>query len=156
MAQTHSVELNRSHIDALSPLGPLVLRVGLGLVFMAHACAKPLVFTFPGTIAFFEALGYPGWTAYPVFVVELLGGLALLLGFRTRLVALALVPVMLGALQAHLPNGWMFSAAGGGWEFVAFLLVSLGAQALLGSGAYALDGATTARSRRSGLTVAHG
>ncbi|WP_437318230.1 DoxX family protein [Sorangium sp. So ce385] len=120
-------------------LAALLLRLGLGAVFLAHALAKPLVFTLPGTVAFFAASGFPGWTAYPVFLAELLGGAALLAGLRTRAVALALLPVMAGALLVHLPNGWMFSGQGGGWEYVAFLMIGLGAQALLGDGAFAVS-----------------
>lgn len=116
-------------------LAPLVLRVALGLVFLAHAYAKLALFTLPGTARFFETHGFPGWTAYPVFAVELLGGAALVLGFHTRQVSLALIPVMLGALVPHVGNGWMFSNQGGGWEFVAFLIAALTSQALLGPGA---------------------
>lgn len=116
----------------------LLLRVALGAVFLAHAYAKAAVFTFPGTEAFFEESGLPGWTAYPVFAAELVGGLALLVGYRARLAALGLVPVMLGALVPHAGNGWMFTSPGGGWEYVAFLLVALGAQAILGDGALSL------------------
>ncbi|NUP07593.1 MAG: DoxX family protein [Polyangiaceae bacterium] len=122
-----------------APLAPLALRIGLGTVFLAHAYAKAAIFTFPGTEAFFQAFGFPGWTVYPVFLAELLGGIALLLGYRTRATALALVVVMLGALKPHVANGWMFTAPGGGWEYVAFIIVALVAQALAGSGAYALD-----------------
>lgn len=122
-----------------SALGPTVLRLGLGTVFVAHAIAKATVFTFAGTARYFESVGFPSFTVYPVFALELLGGLALVAGFRTRVAALALVPVMLGALRPHLGNGWMFTGAGGGWEYPAFLLLALVAQALVGSGAYALD-----------------
>jgi putative oxidoreductase len=108
-------------------------------VFVGHALAKAFTFTFPGTVQFFESFGIPGWTVYPVFFAELLGGLALILGFRTRAVALLLIPILFGALIPHMHNGWMFSNPGGGWEYVAFLIVALGAQALLGSGAYAVD-----------------
>ncbi|WP_437590950.1 DoxX family protein [Sorangium sp. So ce1000] len=119
-------------------LAALMLRLGLGAVFLAHALAKPLVYTMPGTVAFFAASGFPGWTAYPVFLAELLGGAALLAGLRTRLVSLVLLPVMIGALLVHAPNGWMFAGQGGGWEYVAFLKIALGAQALLGDGALAV------------------
>lgn len=122
-------------------VGATVLRVALGAVFLAHAGAKAFIFTFAGTAQYFEAHGFPGWTAWPVFLAELLGGLALVAGFRTRLVALGLVPVMLGALKPHLGNGWMFTSAGGGWEYVAFLLLALVTQALIGSGSFALDDA---------------
>lgn len=121
-----------------APFAALILRVALGVVFMAHALLKLLVFTLPGTAAFFTAHGFPGWTAYPVFAAELLGGLALVAGVYVRWVALGLVPVVLGALTVHWPNGWVFTARDGGWEFVAFLLAALLAQAALGEGAYGL------------------
>ncbi|WNG19438.1 DoxX family protein [Cystobacter fuscus] len=138
---------------AARDVGPTVLRVALGAVFLAHAGAKAFIFTFAGTVQFFAAHGFPGWTAWPVFLAELLGGLALVAGFRTRWVALGLVPVMLGALKPHLANGWMFTNSGGGWEYVAFLLLALVAQALLGSGPYALDGARARRVAPSGRTA---
>lgn len=122
-----------------SDVAPALLRTALGAVFVAHAYAKAFVFTFPGTEGYFAAHGFAGWTVYPVFAAELFGGLALVAGYRTRLVSLALVPVMIGALKPHLGNGWMFTAAGGGWEYVAFLLFALASQALLGSGAYSVD-----------------
>ncbi|WP_437972511.1 DoxX family protein [Sorangium sp. So ce260] len=133
----------RTRLDAIlsvprsAELAALALRLGLGAVFLAHALAKVFVFTLPGTVAFFASSGFPGWTAYPVFLAELLGGVALVTGFRTRLVALGLLPVMAGALLVHLPSGWMFTNPGGGWEYVAFLMVALVAQALLGDGALA-------------------
>jgi putative oxidoreductase len=111
----------------------------LGTVFVAHAYAKLAVYTIPGTIAYFQAHGLPGWTVYPVLAIELLGGASLLLGFHTRLAALALIPVMAGALIPHLGNGWLFTNSGGGWEYVAFLIAALGSQALLGGGALSLS-----------------
>ena len=47
--------------------------------------------------------------------------------------------VMLGALVPHQANGWMFTNSGGGWEYVAFLIVALAAQAVLGGGAYSMS-----------------
>jgi putative oxidoreductase len=118
-----------------SHLAPLILRLSLGAVFLAHSYAKIAVFTLPGTIAFFQGQGLPGWTVYPVLAVELFGGLCLIFGYRVRLAALALLPVMVGALIPHAANGWMFSNPGGGWEYVAFLIVALTAQLLAGKGA---------------------
>ncbi|QSQ12278.1 DoxX family protein [Myxococcus landrumensis] len=129
-----------SSLSSNSPaLAATLLRIALGVVFLAHAGAKYFIFTLDGTARFFVAHGFPGWMATPVFLAELLGGLALLAGFKVRWVALALFPVMVGALQSHLAMGWMFTNAGGGWEYVAFLLATLLTQALLGSGAYAVD-----------------
>ncbi|WP_394847869.1 DoxX family protein [Pendulispora brunnea] len=141
--------MNDWNQERLSALGPTALRLGLAAVFFAHSYAKLFVFTLPGTAQFFEAHGFPGWTAYPVTAAELLGGVALLLGVRTRIVAAALIAVLLGALRVHAPNGWMFSNAGGGWEYVAFLIAALGAQVLLGGGAYALRSANPASDARS-------
>lgn len=126
-------------LDGRLPLyGALVLRLGLAGVMVAHALLKLLVFTLPGTASFFEAHGFPGWTAYPVFGAELIGGVLLAVGVGTRVVAASLVPVMLGALAVHWPNGWMFVAPHGGWEYPAFLTVALVAQALLGRGAHSI------------------
>ena len=122
----------------LAPYGVAALRVALGGVMLAHGFAKLLIFTLPGAAAFFAAHGFPGWTAYPVTAMEILGGAMLVAGVYARLTAAALIPVMLGALLVHLPNGWMFTAPGGGWEYVAFLVVALTAQVLLGDGAFAL------------------
>ena len=129
----------RNDLDArLSPYGPLVLRLGLAAVMLAHAMLKLLVFGLPGTAAFFDAHGFPGWSAYPVFAAELVGGVLLALGVWTRWVSLALIPVLFGAFLVHWPNGWMFVAPHGGWEYPAFLIVALAAQALLRGGAWAV------------------
>lgn len=130
---------SRAPIDARTgPYAALVLRLALGAVFVAHALLKLLVLTLPGTADFFAAHGFPGWAAYPVFVAELAGGILLVAGLATRTVALALVPVMVGALLVHWPNGWSFTAPHGGWEYVAFLIAALVVQAGLGDGALAL------------------
>src|SRR3954452_7225063 len=107
---------SRTSDERLALTGAFILRLALGVVFLAHALAKIFLFTLPGTVAFFEAQGYPGWTAYPVFAAESVGGVLLLAGVLTRWVSLALMPVMLGALLVHVPNGWFFVNAGGGWE----------------------------------------
>jgi putative oxidoreductase len=122
--------------------GTALLRVSLGALLLAHGLLKVFVFTIPGTIAFFAKVGFPGVLAYPVIAVEVLGGLMLIAGLYTRWVALAAVPVLLGATLVHAGNGWLFSGAGGGWEFPAFWAVALVVLALLGDGAYALRPST--------------
>lgn len=122
-----------------APLGAFVLRVSLGVMFVAHSVIlKLMVFGLPGTAKFFESLGLPGFLAYATFAAEAVGGILLILGVQTRLVALALIPVLLGAAWVHIGNGWVFSAKGGGWEYPAFLIATSVAVALLGDGAYAL------------------
>lgn len=116
----------------------LALRLSLGVLFLAHAGLKLFVFTLPGTVQFFESIGYPGFLAYVVTYAELFGGIALILGFQVRAVSLAFVPILIGATLQHAGNGWMFANQGGGWEFPAFWTVTLLVQALLGAGAYAL------------------
>lgn len=122
-----------------APYGALLLRVSLGVMYLAHSVVlKLIMFGLPGTAALFTSLGFPGWTAYAVFFAEAIGGVALLLGIWSRVVALALIPVLLGALSVHIGNGWVFSAANGGWEYPVFLIVTSAVMALLGDGAYAL------------------
>ena len=116
----------------------LLLRVTMGVVFLAHAWLKIAVFTPAGTVQFFQSLGLPGPLAYLVIFAELAGGIALILGLWTRAVSLALIPILLGAIFAHWGAGFFFSNQGGGWEFPAFWAVALAVQALLGNGAYAL------------------
>ena len=122
-----------------APYAAFVLRVALGLMFIAHALLKYYVFTLPGTAQFFQSLGLPGVLGYVTFFAELVGGGLILAGVGTRWVAAALVPVLLGATWAHVGNGWLFSAKGGGWEYPAFMTLTALAQALLGDGAYAVS-----------------
>jgi len=119
-------------------IAALVLRLSLGPMFIAHALLKFFVFTLPGTERYFESLGLPGALGYATFAAELVGGAMLVLGVQSRVVALALVPFLLGATWVHAGNGWLFSVPKGGWEFPAFWTVALIVQALLGDGAYAL------------------
>ncbi len=121
-------------------LGALVLRVTLGVMYIAHSLVlKYLVFTLPGTAQFFGSLGLPPVLAYIVFWTELIGGILLVLGVWPRFVAIALVPILVGALWTHAGNGWVFSAANGGWEYPLFLIVVSAVQGLIGDGAYALS-----------------
>lgn len=120
-------------------LAASILRVALGVLFLAHAGLKVFVFTPAGTAGFFQSLGFPGPLAYLVIAAEVLGGVALILGLWARWVSLALVPILLGAIYApHGAAGFFFSNQGGGWEFPAFWAVALVVQALLGDGAFAL------------------
>jgi putative oxidoreductase len=121
-------------------LAAFVLRLSLGIMFLAHSVIlKYLTFTLAGTAQFFESLGLPAALAYLTFAGEALGGIALVLGFKSRLVSIALIPILLGAFWVHSGNGWVFSAANGGWEYPLFLIIVSGVVALLGNGAYAIE-----------------
>jgi putative oxidoreductase len=122
-----------------APYAALLLRVSLGSLFLAHGLLlKVFTFTIPGTIGYFQSIGYPGFFAYLVIAGEIGGGLALILGMWTRSIALLLLPIMIGATLQHVGGGWLFTNQGGGWEFPVFWTVMLLAQALLGDGAFAL------------------
>ena len=123
-----------------APYAVLLLRVSLGVMFLTHAIVlKVMTFTVPGTVHYFESLGLPGYFAYLTIAGEILGGTALVVGFQTRLVAVAVLPILVGALWAHSGNGWVFSAQGGGWEFPLGLVIAAVVQALLGDGALAVS-----------------
>lgn len=121
-----------------APYGVFLLRVALGVMFLAHGLLKVFVFTVPGTVQFFGSLGLPSFLAYVVIAAEVIGGVMLILGVYARLVSLALVPIMIGATWVHAGNGWLFSAPNGGWEYPLFWTVANVVQALLGDGAWAL------------------
>ena len=124
----------------LSDHAALLLRVSMGIMFLAHGIIlKYLTFTPTGTAQYFESIGYPAFTAYVVIAAEAIGGLFLIAGYKVRLVALAFIPLLIGATVQHIGNGWVFSATGGGYEFPIFWTVALVVQALLGAGSYALD-----------------
>lgn len=118
--------------------GVTLLRVSLGVMWIAHAMLKVWVFTLPGTVKFFDSVGLPGVLAYPVFGAEILGGLGLIFGIYARQVALALTPIMAVAAWVHFPNGWLHTSPGGGWEYPVFLVVASISLWLIGDGAFAL------------------
>ncbi|WAC28230.1 DoxX family protein [Ancylobacter sp. SL191] len=126
-------------IDTRSaPYGVFLLRVALGAMWVSHALLKYAVFTIPGFAGYLGSLGLPAGLAWPVFLAELTGGLLIISGVYARHVALLLIPVMAGAMSVHIPNGWLFSSTGGGWEYPGFLIVTSFALWLIGDGAFAL------------------
>lgn len=122
-----------------APYAVLLLRWCLGVMFIAHALLKVRVFTIPGTVKYFQSLGLPGWMAYVSIAVEFGGAAALILGVWPRIVALLLVPLILGTIvTVHGKKGWLFSNTDGGWEYPAFWAAALFAVFLLGDGALVL------------------
>ena len=122
-----------------APYAALLLRLALGILFLAHAGLKIFVFTPAGTAQFFGSLGLPPALAYVTIAWEVIGALALILGVWPRLAALALIPVLAGAIATvHGPAGFFFTNPNGGWEFLALWIAGLLALALVGDGALAL------------------
>lgn len=117
-----------------------ILRAALGIVLMAHSLyLKMVVYTLAGTAQFFGSIGLPEILAYIVFSVEAVAGVALLLGFRTRLFSALVIPILLGATWVHSANGWLFSNAGGGWEYPLLLTIMAVVQLGMGDGKYAIS-----------------
>ena len=122
----------------LGPYGALLLRIALGSMWISHALLKILVFTLPGAAKFFDSVGLPGELVYPVVAAELIGGAAILLGLYGRQASLLLTPILLVAAWVHFPNGWVFTATGGGWEYPVFLAAMSIVHGLIGDGAFAV------------------
>lgn len=128
-----------SQSTSQTDLAALILRLALGGLFLAHACLKIFVFTPAGTVGFFQSIGLPGPLAYLVIAIEGLGGLALIAGYRTRIVSLAPIPVLLGVIvTVHFAAGFYFTNENGGWEYPAFWIIALVVQSLLGDGVASL------------------
>lgn len=108
-----------------------LLRIGLGAMYLTHSVLlKVVTYGFDGTAQYFESIGLPASLAYATIVAEAVGGVLLIAGYKARATALALIPVLIGALWAHAGNGWVFSNAGGGWEYPLFLILVSAAVAL--------------------------
>ncbi|MFB8891965.1 DoxX family protein [Microbacterium plantarum] len=121
-------------------VGLLVLRVALGGVFIAHGAQKIFEDSLPATAEAFAGMGVPLAPVLgpAVAVLELAGGILLVLGLLTRPIALLLAATMVVALVlVHLPAG--FWAADGGYEYVAVLAAGGVALALTGAGRLSAD-----------------
>lgn len=121
-----------------APYAILLLRVALGVMFLAHGLTKLLVFTPAGTAGFFESIGFPGWLAYPIIAFEIGAGVLLILGVYSRWIAAVATVQLFVASTVHFGNGWGFSNPNGGWEYPIFLTVAAAVVALAGDGALAL------------------
>ncbi|MDQ0730258.1 DoxX family protein [Arthrobacter sp. B1I2] len=134
--------------SALTTTALAALRIVLGFLFAAHGWQKFNEWTIAGTQASFAKMGIPAadLMAPAIAALELAGGIALILGILTRVVAALLVLDMLGALVlVHAPAGVF--AAKGGYELVLLLAAAAFTLALTGAGRLSLDRALFGRSK---------
>lgn len=125
--------------DRKLDIAMLVLRLVLGAVFITHGHAKLFGMGFSGVTGFFTSIGVPlpGVAAPFIALLEFIGGIALVLGVLTRVVAFLLACDMLGAMIfVHAAHGY---SAPKGVETVLGNFGMAVAIALIGAGAYSVD-----------------
>ncbi|MCU6599502.1 DoxX family protein [Peribacillus frigoritolerans] len=120
-------------------IGTFLLRVMLGISFFLHGLSK-----FKGglenTSGWFQSIGIPGFMAYVVGIIELVGGIALIIGLGTRIISALLVFIMAGAIvYVKFPAGFMGNGEGSGYELDLVLMIIALHLVLNGSRFLAID-----------------
>lgn len=129
-------------------IGAFIARITLGIVILPHGLQKLLGLFggagYSGTVEFFVSSGVPAFVAILIIIGESFGAIGLIVGFLSRLAALGITIIMLGAIvTVHLQNGffmnWAGTAAGEGFEY-HLLAVGLGLIVLIkGGGVWSVD-----------------
>jgi putative oxidoreductase len=124
-------------LEKLKPLALLMLRAGIGIIFIFHG--YPKLFTYTHDImAAFQRMGFPSFFVYIAGVVEFFGGIVLILGLFTRIAALLLAGEMaVAVLKVHLPQGAITDVKN--YEFPMILAVACFALATIGAGLISVD-----------------
>ncbi|MCM3729464.1 DoxX family protein [Neobacillus cucumis] len=107
-------------------IGVLILRVFLGLSFFIHGLSK-FQNGIDNTAGWFESIGIPGFMGYAVAIIELIGGLLLIIGLGTRYIAALFVLIMIGAIvKVKIAAGFMGNGQGAGYELdLAFAVMAV-------------------------------
>lgn len=120
-------------------IGTLILRIVLGVTFFVHGLVK-FQDGIGGTVGWFSSIGLPGFLAYAVAIIELIGGIMLILGLFSRVVSGLLAVIMAGAiLTVKLPAGFLGNDQTAGYELDLALLAMALFIALSGSKTASLD-----------------
>ncbi len=119
-------------------------RVFCGIAFIVHG--TPKILNLAATTDAFQGMGFPGWMAIPVAILEFFGGIILVTGFLTRIVALLfIVEMFVAGVMVHFPNGWDVFHFGEpmarGYEYNLALIVLLTTVTLIGPGPVSIDAA---------------
>lgn len=126
------------NLHRIAPCAALLLRLALGAIWLSHAFLKLAAFSMPALAGFLNAQGMPTPIAWPVALLELAGGVLIILGIHGRVASLALLPLLAGALVAHTGNGWTAIVPGGGWLYPSLLMMATLLHLRAGDGAAAL------------------
>ncbi|MBY9080608.1 DoxX family protein [Paenibacillus sp. HN-1] len=110
----------------MKPTVTIIMRVALGILFLAHGINK-LQMGLDSVSGWFSGLGLPGFMAYVVTGIELVGGALLIVGLFTRYVSVLFIAVLIGAIvTAKLPAGLLGNGQSAGYELdIAFILIAL-------------------------------
>ena len=115
----------------------LILRLALAAILLYHGLPK--VMNFGATVGGFQTMHVPAPTLTAAFavLVEVIGGILILLGIAVDVVGVLVVIHMLGAIvTVHWANGFDFTK--GGWEHPFSVLIMALVLALAGPGDYAV------------------
>jgi uncharacterized membrane protein YphA (DoxX/SURF4 family) len=123
-------------LNSLQPLGLLVLRMALGLIFFSHGYPK-LAHSATGMQGFFVQHGLPGYFVYVAGVLEVFGGILLVLGLFTRGAAVLLAIEMSVAIWKVHSTGGIYAVHD--YEFPLAVLAGSFALATVGAGLLSLD-----------------
>ncbi|MFC7442600.1 DoxX family protein [Laceyella putida] len=127
-------------MNTRAEVSALILRLVLGFTFMLHGIVKFTAMGIGNVAGWFASMGIPSFMAYVVAIIELVGGIAMILGLGTRIVAFLFACVMVGAIvTVKWSAGFMGNGQAAGFEFDVALLAMSVSLILTGSRRWALD-----------------